>query len=64
MPTWRALPWAGFLTMGGREYSAVAGDQSDTAKASEATIARLIADGTMALPTFGTNDGQFPGSAG
>jgi sugar (pentulose or hexulose) kinase len=57
-------PLGGVLTMGGREYSAVAGDQPDTAKASELALARLIADGTMALPTFGTNDGQFPGSSG
>ena len=58
------VPLGGVLTMGGREYSAVAGDQPDTAKASEPALARLIADGTMALPTFGTNDGQFPGSGG
>lgn len=57
-------PLGGALTMGGREYSPVAGDQPETANSSTAAIARLIADGTMALPTFGTNDGQFPGSAG
>jgi sugar (pentulose or hexulose) kinase len=57
-------PLGGVLTMGGREYSAVAGDQPDTAKASGLTLTRLIDQGTMALPTFGTNDGQFPGSAG
>lgn len=57
-------PLGGVLTMGGREYSAVAGDQPEPTTASTAAIARLIADGTMALPTFGTNDGQFPGSAG
>lgn len=57
-------PLGGVLTMGGREYSAVAGDQPEPATASTAAIARLIAGGTMALPTFGTNDGQFPGSAG
>ena len=57
-------PLGGALTMGGREYQAVAGDQPPDAKADPATLARLIAQGTMALPTFGTNDGQFPGSAG
>ncbi len=57
-------PIAGALTMGGREYSAVAGDQPTEARADPATLSRLIARGTMALPTFGTNDGQFPGSAG
>lgn len=57
-------PLAGALTMGGREYAAVAGDQPEGATAAPDTLARLIAQGTMALPTFGTNDGQFPGSAG
>ena len=57
-------PLGGVLTMGGREYQAVAGDQPPDAQADPATLARLIAQGTMALPTFGTNDGQFPGSAG
>ncbi len=57
-------PLGGVLTMGGREYAAVAGDQPQGAKATTEAIARLIAQGTMALPTFGTNDGQFPGSAG
>lgn len=57
-------PLAGALTMGGREYAAVAGSQPDGALADPAVLARLVARGTMALPTFGTNDGQFPGSAG
>ena len=56
-------PLGGVLTMGGREYSAVAGEQPADAKALPAVLARLIAQGTIALPTFGTNDGQFPGSA-
>ena len=54
----------GALTMGGREYAAVAGDQPEGGTAAATTLARLIARGTMALPTFGSNDGQFPGSAG
>lgn len=57
-------PLAGALTMGGREYSAVAGEQPPGALAAPDRIAQAIARGTMALPTFGTNDGQFPGSAG
>lgn len=57
-------PLAGALTMGGREYAAVAGDQPADARTDPAVLARLVARGTMALPTFGTNDGQFPGSAG
>jgi sugar (pentulose or hexulose) kinase len=56
-------PLAGALTMGGREYAAVAGDQPADARADPAVLARLIARGTMALPAFGSNDGQFPGSA-
>lgn len=57
-------PLGGVLTMGGREYQAVAGDQPQGTRADPETLARLIAQGTLALPTFGTNDGQFPGSAG
>lgn len=57
-------PLAGALTMGGREYAAVAGEQPEGTTAAPETLARLIAQGSMALPTFGSNDGQFPGSAG
>lgn len=57
-------PLGGVLTMGGREYQAVAGDQPPDVQADHGALSRLIARGTMALPTFGTNDGQFPGSAG
>ncbi|MFM7443092.1 MAG: hypothetical protein ACKO2N_04135, partial [Tabrizicola sp.] len=57
-------PLSGALTMGGREYSAVAGDQPSEARADPACLARLVAQGSMALPAFGTNDGQFPGHAG
>ncbi len=58
------LPLGGVLTMGGREYAAVAGDQPEGAQASATVLSRLISHGTMALPTFGSNDGQFPESAG
>lgn len=54
----------GALTMGGREYAAVAGAQPDGALVDPAVLARMVAHGTMALPSFGTNDGQFPGRAG
>ncbi len=57
-------PVLGALTMGGREYAAIAGDQPPGARVDPARLAHLIAQGTFALPTFGTNDGQFPGSAG
>lgn len=56
-------PLGGALTMGGREFAAVAGDQLPGALADPARIARLVANGTMALPSFGENDGQFPDSA-
>jgi sugar (pentulose or hexulose) kinase len=55
-------PVAGALTMGGREFSAVA--RGAEGQADPGLIAALVARGTMALPTFGADDGQFPGSAG
>ena len=57
-------PVGGALTMGGREYAAVAGDQPQGARVDPATLARIVARVTMAVPSFGTNDGQFPGTAG
>jgi sugar (pentulose or hexulose) kinase len=56
-------PVGGALTMGGRAYAAIAGEQ-DGLPASLDAVAALVARGTMALPTFGGHDGQFPGSAG
>ena len=44
--------------------SAIAGSNAPDAPTELATIARLIEQGTMALPTFGSDDGLFPGSAG
>lgn len=57
-------PVGGALTMGGREYAAVAGEQPEGARVEPAVLARLLRRGTMALPSFGGNDGQFPGTAG
>lgn len=57
-------PVGGALTMGGREFAAIAGAQPDGAVADPALAAALIERGTMALPSFGDNDGQFPGTAG
>lgn len=57
-------PVGGALTMGGREFAAVAGPGWSGAQADAGALARLVAQGTMALPGFGANDGQFPGSAG
>ncbi len=55
-------PVLGALTMGGREHAAIAGD--NPAAVDLAALARIVARCTCALPTFGNNDGQFPGSAG
>jgi sugar (pentulose or hexulose) kinase len=57
-------PVGGALTMGGREYAAVAGAQAEGARVDPAALARIVARGTVALPSFGANDGQFPGTAG
>jgi sugar (pentulose or hexulose) kinase len=54
----------GALSMGGREFAAVAGAGWHGAQADPQALARIVARGTMALPSFGANDGQFPGSAG
>lgn len=55
-------PVPGMLTMGGREFSAVALDARGPAD--RATLARLVASRTMALPFFGPDDGIAPGRAG
>lgn len=54
-------PMPGMLTMGGREFAAVAG--STTGPASAEALARIVSSGTLALPTFGPDDGLFPGTA-
>jgi sugar (pentulose or hexulose) kinase len=61
-------PLAGALTMGGREFSLVAGIGATGSEAGGGAdprvVARLVKDGVMALPSFGEEDGLFPGSAG
>ena len=57
-------PVGGALSMGGREFSAVAGPDWTGARADPAALARIVERRTMALPSFGANEGQFPGSAG
>lgn len=54
----------GALSMGGREFRAIAGEDTDGVVAEVATLGKLVGRGTMALPSFGINDGQFAGSAG
>ena len=55
-------PLPGVLTMGGREFAAVAGAARGPARAE--LLAQLVETGTMALPSFGDDDGLFPGTAG
>ena len=57
-------PLGGALTMAGREFGAIAGDGAANAKSSARILQELIAQGTMAIPSFGQDDGLFPGSAG
>jgi sugar (pentulose or hexulose) kinase len=57
-------PVGGALTMGGREFSAVAGPDWTGARADPEALARIVGRRTMAVPSFGANEGQFPGSAG
>jgi sugar (pentulose or hexulose) kinase len=57
-------PLGGALTMAGREFAAIAGSGAGHAKSSAKILQALIAQGTMAIPSFGQDDGLFPGSAG
>jgi hypothetical protein len=50
--------------MGGREFSHVAGQGQEGNAADGALVGLLIERGTFALPSFGDDDGLFPGSAG
>ncbi|MEQ8698512.1 MAG: carbohydrate kinase [Bauldia litoralis] len=56
-------PLAGVLAMGGREFAALAGDAGE-GTADVADVARLLAGGTMPLPSFSDHDVLFPGTAG
>lgn len=55
-------PVPGMLTMGGREFAAVADGTSGPAD--RTTLARLVATGTMAIPFFAQDDGLARGRAG
>lgn len=54
----------GVLTMGGREFSAITGEERMEVPGSAEAVRRMVAQGTMVLPTFGADDGLFPGTAG
>jgi sugar (pentulose or hexulose) kinase len=57
-------PLGGALTMGGREFHHVAGEQPYGAVADLALAAKLVRQRTYALPSFGAESGQVKGSAG
>lgn len=54
-------PMPGMLTMGGREFSAVAGKACGPA--SQDALERIVRSQTFAIPSFGSDDGLFPGTA-
>lgn len=54
-------PLPGMLVMGGREFSAVAAGSAGPA--SPETLRAILADGTAALPFFGSDDCLFPGAS-
>ncbi|ALN75285.1 FGGY-family carbohydrate kinase [Aureimonas sp. AU20] len=54
-------PVPGMLTMGGREFAAVAGEARGPA--TREALRRIVASRTLALPSFGGDDGLFPGTA-
>jgi sugar (pentulose or hexulose) kinase len=58
-----ARPVGGALTMGGREFEAIAGGTGGRPVRRQ-EVAAVAAAGTVAVPTFGHDSGQFPGSAG
>lgn len=66
--TCNADPWGrplgGAVSMGGREFARVAGEPCDPGPTPPALAAALVDRGTMALPSFGPDDGLFPGRAG
>lgn len=56
-------PVASSLAMTGREYAVLAGEGECSDAQALAEIPALIAQGAMALPSFGPDSGLFPGSA-
>ncbi|AUG55627.1 FGGY family carbohydrate kinase [Thalassospira marina] len=58
-------PIGGVLTMGGKEYAhLMALEQAPHMPASPRQLSAIIKGGIMALPSFGKEEGLFPGSAG
>lgn len=54
-------PMPGMLTMGGREFALLAGDAPGPAGREH--LRRIVESRTLALPSFGPDDGLFPGTA-
>jgi sugar (pentulose or hexulose) kinase len=57
-------PVASARFMGGREYALIAPPEAGAASPTAATVATLIARGTMALPSFTRSGGPFPATGG
>lgn len=57
-------PLGGALTMAGREFTIVAGEQPTIERVDREAVRKLVGQGTFALPSFGADSGQFPASAG
>lgn len=57
-------PVGGALTMAGREFARALGSVDPATPVEAEAIGRLVARGTMMLPSWGAEDGLFPGSAG
>lgn len=57
-------PVGGALTMGGREFSRIAGPETGEVPITVDTVTGLVRRCIMALPSFGDDHGLFPGTAG
>jgi sugar (pentulose or hexulose) kinase len=57
-------PVASARFMGGRKYALIAGPEAAAVSPTAADLQALIAQGTMALPSFTRSGGPFPGTGG
>lgn len=57
-------PVGGALVMAGREFSSIAGAEWRGEPTACEMLFGIVERGTMALPSFSENEGQFPGSGG
>lgn len=56
-------PLIGSLSMAGRAFSDIAGEGFEEVEVHEDDFVKLVQADVMALPTFGKEDGMFPGTA-